>query len=147
MTGQRLTSKKFDQGLFDADDNAKLLVVDWLVSRGNRAWVNPDQFGIDVLCENARGSFGVEVEVKHAWSGRLFPFDVVHWAERKRKFCGPDSWFVMLSSDRSQCLVASGIDVGSSPVVVKQTKFTDQESFMAVPLQKCFRVVLRSEPI
>ena len=87
------------------------------------------------------------MEVKHAWSGRLFPFDVVHWAERKRKFCGPDSWFVMLSSDRSQCLVASGIDVGSSPVVVKQTKFTDQESFMAVPLQKCFRVVLRSEPI
>ena len=142
-TGHGSTLKKFDQQLFDADDPAKHLIVDWLVARGNRAWVNPDQFGIDVLCENSRGSFGVDVEVKHNWVSGRFPFDVVHWAERKRKFCGPDSWFVMLSSDRGQALVASGGDVGASPVVVKDTRLTQGESFMAVPLSKCFRVELR----
>lgn len=132
--------KKFDQDLFDSNDDAKLLVVAWLNARRNRATVNPDQFGIDVLCENSRGSFGVEVEVKHNWVDGRFPFDVVHWAERKRKFCQPDSWFVMLSSDRRQALVASGVDVGASPVVVKDTRLTVGESFMAVPLSKCFRV-------
>jgi hypothetical protein len=41
--------KPFSQDLFDADDNAKHLVIDYLQTQGLDLVVNPDQYGIDLI--------------------------------------------------------------------------------------------------
>jgi hypothetical protein len=79
-------SKVFDQKHYDDDDNAKHQVIAWLESKGFMAWVNSDQFGIDVQGVRKGISYEFEVEVKHNWKGREFPFDTVHFSNRKRKF-------------------------------------------------------------
>lgn len=129
--------KQFDPKLYDADDNAKEQVIRWLEMRGNQAWVNPDTYGIDLLCLAGNTIYGVEVEVKHNWSGANFPFAEVHWPIRKIKFAEQgNSWFFMLNNERTHMAVANGELLLSSPIIQKQTKYTDLESFVAVPLNQ-----------
>lgn len=131
-------SKPFDERLYEADDNAKHLVIDYLQGRGNHAAVNPDQYGIDLVCENPAGEeFLVEVEVKHNWVGE-FQFPDVHWPVRKLKFAQlSGSWFFMLNHDRTQAIVCAGSVLARCEVVTKSTKYTDSEQFLAVPKGFC----------
>jgi hypothetical protein len=131
-------SKPFDERLYEADDNAKHLVIDYLRGRGNLCDVNPDQYGIDLVCENPAGEeFVVEVEVKHNWVGD-FAFPDVHWPVRKLKFAQQSgSWFFMLNHDRTQAIVCAGSVLARSEVVTKSTKYTDSEQFLAVPTRFC----------
>lgn len=133
-------SKVFSQAHYDADDNAKYDLIAWLRAKGFKAWVNPDQYGIDVLATSLGGErFEFEVEVKHNWNECGFPFDLVHWSARKLKFAKPNrlNWFVMFSSDRSQALFVSGEVMLDSDVVEKDTKYSQGEWFIAVPVWRC----------
>ena len=133
-----VVSKVFSTEHYNADDNAKHQVIEWLVTRGFMAWVNPDQYGIDVqgVCRGLCYEF--EVEVKHNWSGATFPFDTIHFSNRKRKFATPDklTWFVMLNDERTHALLVSGETFLDAPIVQKDTIYTQKELFVAISVSK-----------
>jgi hypothetical protein len=129
--------KPFDPVLYEADDNAKFIVIRWLEQNGFTAWVNPDQYGIDVLAERDGDQYGFEVEVKHNWQGEKFPYNTVHFSARKQKFIGWNHFFTMLNDERSCVLVVDENVLRSADVVNKATKYTSDELFIAVPLSQC----------
>lgn len=130
--------KKFSQELYDRDDFAKELVIRFLQQNSFIAWVNEDQYGIDVIAEKDGDVFEIEVEVKHNWKGRDFPYDSVHFSERKRKFIKPSKFnvFWMLNDDWSWALLIDGLQMSEAPVIVKDTIYTTNEKFIAVPIDQ-----------
>lgn len=127
--------KPFSEELYAQDDLAKFVVIDWLKTIGITAWVNPDNYGIDLLGERGAESFQIEVEVKHNWSGRIFPFDTLHFSARKLKFLDAKATvkFITLNHEWSHLAIVDGEDLGSSPIVKKKTKYTDEEEFIEIP--------------
>lgn len=132
-----MMKKPFDVELYDADDNAKYTIIEWLYNNGFVAWVNPDKYGIDVLATRDGDQYGFEVEVKHNWQGEKFPFRTVHFSARKQKFIGWNHFFTMLNDDRTCVLVVDEQALRSAEIVSKQTKYTSDELFIAVPKQLC----------
>jgi hypothetical protein len=129
-------SKVFSEDHYNADDNAKYKVIEWLVTKGFMAWVNPDQYGIDVQGVLKGECYEFEVEVKHNWTGSVFPFDTIHFSNRKRKFATADklTWFVMLNDERTHALLISGATFLAAPIVTKNTIYTQAEQFVAIPV-------------
>ena len=138
-------SKVFSEDHYNADDNAKYKVIEWLVAKGFMAWVNPDQYGIDVQGVRNGGCYEFEVEVKHNWSGSMFPFDTIHFSNRKRKFATPDnlSWFVMLNDERTYALMISGATFLAAPVVTKNTIYTNNEEFVSIAVAEGTLITLQ----
>lgn len=131
--------KPFDQELYDNDDDAKLIVIDWLKRFDFDAHVNPDQYGIDVLASKRKNNYAFEVEVKHNWTGEYFPYETVHFSSRKEKFLDDErqTFFVMLNHELTHGLVVTREALKSSERVNKNTKYTSDESFMSVPIGRC----------
>lgn len=130
--------KRFSQELYDRDDFAKELVINYLKARGYTAWVNENQYGIDVMAEKDDDLFEIEVEVKHNWKGKDFPYDSVHFSERKRKFIKPSAFnvFWMLNDDWSWALLIDGLQMSEAPTIVKDTIYTEAERFISVPVSQ-----------
>jgi hypothetical protein len=115
--------KPFSLELYTDNDNAKELVIKWLESKGCTAWVNPDQYDIDLLFKNPSGDYySCEVEVKHNWKGAKFPFKTMHIPARKLKFATDNSIFVVLNSE----------DLRKAPIVRKNTIYTKGEYFVEI---------------
>lgn len=132
-------SKPFSQELYDRDDAAKEFVIDYFTIRhGFVVYVNPDPYGIDLIVENERGRFELEVEVKHNWKGDKFPYKTIHFAARKLKFAeNPERVnFIMLNDDWTYGMVIDGETFASSPVIVKDTIYTTRERFIEIPVDK-----------
>jgi hypothetical protein len=132
-------SKPFDKDLYDANDPAKEFVIKFFTERyGFLVYVNPDPYGIDLIVENERGTFELEVEVKHNWKGKRFPFQTVHFAARKLKFANkPENvHFIMLNSDWTYALLIDGVTFSNSPIVNKDTYLTKNERFVSVIANK-----------
>lgn len=132
--------KPFSNSLYNANDTAKDTFIKWLQAQEIEAWVNPDQYGIDVLSKNKAGiEHAWEVEVKHNWKGAEFPFDSLHYSNRKQKFLNtPKSVsFVTFNSERSHLLISKGVDLAAAEVVVKDTIYTKGEKFIEIPVEKC----------
>lgn len=136
-----MTYKPFDKDLYDENDDAKELVIKWLAANGIEARVNPDQYGIDLLSKTKK----YEVEVKHNWTGAVFPYDEVHFPMRKLKFATEDAVFVMLNHERTHALLVPGNVIKFSPRVTKSTKYTQNEKFIEVLVSKCEFVQLLGE--
>ncbi len=130
--------KPFDQDLYDKDDNAKFVVIDYLSTLGIQARVNPDPYGIDLLADWYGDAYEIEVEVKHNWSGAEFPFDSLHYSARKVKFLNQNAHvrFITLNNEWTHAAVVNGKDLLTCKIVEKKTKYTEQESFIEVPLDK-----------
>jgi hypothetical protein len=130
-------SKPFDRNLYNADDSAKDIFVDWLRSKYFEAEINPDQYGIDVLSNWCGDDTGVEVEVKHNWRGAKFPYSSVHFASRKYKFLEGTKHvrFVMFNHERTHILVVEGKEFNK--LITKNTIYTDGESFFEIPVKNC----------
>lgn len=135
-------SKPFDRNLYNADDSVKDIFVDWLRSQGFKAKINPDKYGIDVLCDWLGPDTGVEVEVKHNWKGANFPFKSVHFASRKYKFLEANNHvrFVMFNHDRTHILIVEAKEFNK--IVTKDTIYTSGESFFEIPIANCTIVSL-----
>jgi hypothetical protein len=133
------SKKTFTKQHYDKDDNAKHQIIQWLEKMKFKAWVNPDQYGIDVLATKKMRKYEFEVEVKHNWKGDHFPFDTVHFAARKLKFAKPTkfNWFVMLNDERTHALFVSGKVLLDSPVVKKDTIYTKNERFVEIQADRC----------
>ena len=136
---QAMNSKNFDPTLSTANDDAKFQVIDWLRAKGFDAQVNPDQYGVDVICSKGGIEYQVEVEVKHNWTSDEFPFPSVHVGGRKKKFVeDPENVFLfMLNHRRTQLLIIKGIDMREAPLVTNDTKYTADEKFIEIPIDKC----------
>lgn len=126
--------KPFDQAIYDEDDNAKEQIIEWLAKNGITATVNEDKYAIDLVTPNGAG---IEVEVKHNWKGKKFPYDCVHFSARKTKFAKPNTFFAMLNDERDHVLITTGEAVFESPIVSKRTKYTRWEQFIEIPISKC----------
>lgn len=142
-------TKPFDQNLYDADDSAKNDLIEWLKVRGFDAWVNPDQYGIDVLGIYDDRYYAFEVEVKHNWKDEIFPFDSVHYSARKRKFVLPDcaTFFVTMNDQRTHMLMVNGKDFMAGKVIQKNTIYTTAEWFVEVPTSRCIFRALEKESL
>lgn len=133
-------NKPFSQDLYDKDDEAKEFVMLYFQERyGFIVYVNPDQYGIDLIVENARGTFELEVEVKHGWKGEKFPFRSLHFAGRKIKFAKNPAHvhFITLNDDWTYGLLTSGETIAGAKVITKDTIYTKNEKFVEVPIDKC----------
>ena len=140
-------TKPFDPVLYEKDDNAKDLWVSYLQSaKSYKAWINPDQYGIDVLAEKNGLQYSFEVEVKHNWKGNVFPFSNVHFSARKLKFANDQgrNFFIMLNHERDIALAVSGKTMLNSAVVTKNTIYTQNERFVEVPVSHCLFVQITS---
>ena len=125
--------KPFSLELYADNDNAKELVIKWLESKGYTAWVNPDQYGIDLLFKNQLGGYySCEVEVKHNWKGAKFPFKTMHIPARKLKFATDNAIFVVLNSERTHLIMLHGEDLRKAPIVRKDTIYTEGEYFVEI---------------
>ena len=133
--------KPFSQELYDADDDAKLLMLAWLWKyQPDLNWrVNPDQYGIDLVCDS---HWTVEVEVRHSWTGHTFPFDTLHLPWRKNKFAADGSFFVVMNHERDYALVVDSSSVGAATTIWKDTKYTALERFIQIPLHECLTINL-----
>lgn len=128
--------KPFDLDLYNADDNAKELVIQWLKGYGYIVDVNPDQYGIDLIgTDNTGKAIAVEVEVKHHWKGSHFPFRTVHVSARKQKFVRPDAYLVMVNHERSHCLTLNYEVLSKATLVTKPTVYTTDEQFLQVDVE------------
>lgn len=131
------TSKPFDRNLYEADDSVKEIFITKLHSMGFEAEVNPDKYGIDILSNWAGPNTGIEIEIKHNWRGKEFPFKTVHFAARKFKFLNQtkEVKFVMFNHDRTHVLVVDGKEF--KKIVTKNTIYTDEETFYEIPIENC----------
>lgn len=130
--------KAFDKDLYDRDDNAKHIVIEWLQTLGVTAWVNPDQYGIDLLGTGELGDYQIEVEVKQNWSGERFPFKTIHYSARKLKFIVPNTnlRFVTLNKEWTHACVVHGEALEQAKKIEKNTRYTTEESFLEIPISK-----------
>lgn len=130
--------KPFDQKLYDQDDNAKEIVIEWLSTFDIIARVNPDPYGIDLLAHGPNGNYDIEVEVKHNWKGERFPFETVHFSARKTKFVThlPNNIFVMLNHEWTYALIITGEVMQASKKIRKDTTYTKQEEFLQVQVSR-----------
>jgi hypothetical protein len=137
-----MSSKEFCSEQYRADDVAKNAVGKWLASRWGftNVRVNPDRYGIDLLAEHEGRSFGIEVEVKHNWKGRNFPFSSVHYSARKIKFLEAQEvvYFVTVNDDRTNLLLVSSEDLHTLKLVKKDTSYTASEWFIEIPIDKTY---------
>lgn len=131
--------KPFSQTTYEADDNAKHLIVDLFRNTyGCQTWVNGDKYGIDLIGKDNNATFGVEVEVKHEWTEEFhFPWDTVHIPARKVKFIDthPVVYYAVVNHWRTFALITSTARFDQCKLVRKDTKHTRQEWFMAIPLE------------
>lgn len=133
-----MTYKPFDKKLYDVNDDAKELIITWLQNNGFKAWVNPDQYGIDLIYHDETEKHQYcEVEVKHNWKGARFPFATVHFPKRKLKFANKDSMFAMLNHQRTHALIISGQQFLDAPRIHKDTVYTNNEEFIEITISDC----------
>ena len=88
--------------------------------------------------------YQLEVEVKHNWTGSIFPYKTLHFSERKRKFIDGEriTMFVTINHDRTHALVASDAQLSVASVIVKDTSYTTQEKFLEVQAHACQLITL-----
>jgi hypothetical protein len=128
--------KPFDLDLYNADDNAKELVIQWLSTYGYNMEVNPDTYGIDLIgTDNTGKHITVEVEVKHHWTGAHFPFRTVHVSARKQKFVRPNAYLVMVNHERTHVLTLDYETLSQARLVTKPTIYTTDEQFLQVDVE------------
>ena len=141
-------AKPFSEALYTENDDAKHQIVEWLLANNfDQAYINPDQYGIDILAEKDGQKYEIEVEVKHNWKGQRFPFGEVHFPARKRKFAKDSEyvWFVMLNHERTHALIVDGFDFVRGTLVRKNTSEYDNDMFVEIPTFNCRFITLEKE--
>lgn len=141
------SKKPFSKHLYDNDDSAKHIIVDWLNGMGFQAEINPERYGIDVVSVPA-GLVGIEVEVKHNWKGPTFQYDTLHYSWRKTKFLdSAESIFFITLNHEKDCMLIVGEDAlqkAAKQAIYKDTKYTSHEMFMEIPIADCEYVQLNN---
>jgi hypothetical protein len=140
-----MVSKKFDKELYAENDRIAREKAKSYFSRLNfQISDNPDQYGPDLILTDGTQTCFVECEIKHNWSGDVFPFETIQFPERKAKFARMGVVFFMLNHQLTRAIVVPGNIVLSSPVTEVPNKYvTSGENFFQVPLIKA--VIVKTE--
>ena len=134
--------KKFDKELFNENDPAKYLAIEYFKKSGKNAIVNPKRYGIDLIVDD---EFYCEVEVKRRWSGENFIYGDLQIPFRKSKFITADKpvIFMVMNLERTHAFLVKGEDVMNSKVDEVSNKYARQgEYFYKVSLDKLTKVKL-----
>ena len=129
--------KPFDTDTYANNDDAKHAVIDLFRYWGCTIGVNADDYGIDLVGREKDGTvFGVEVEVKHNWTGPEFPFTTIHYSARKTKLIDSmdEVWFCTVNHDRTHCALLCVSALDNIKLVRKQTSVTSTEWFLEFPI-------------
>lgn len=130
--------KPFDPAVFAADDPVKHRVIELFRRWNCDLRVNADEYGVDLIGKDrATGDvFGVEVEVKHNWTGSFFPFTTVHYSARKLKFLDafPQLHMATVNSEHTHVLILDVHTHDTARMVRKQTSVTASEWFIEFPV-------------
>jgi hypothetical protein len=142
MSGDRLF-KRFDKSLYNANDPAKLLAIEYFNKIGKPTVVNPDKYGIDLIVNN---EFFCEVEVKHSWKGVDFKYDTLQIPFRKSKFGESTTlptMFMVMNTNRTHAFLVEGKDVLASPIKEVPNKYMYKgEYFYQIPIDKLTKIAL-----
>lgn len=129
--------KPFSVDLYNKNDNAKELIIKLLQDKGLKAWINPDKYGIDVIAQRDNNPYiYYEVEVKHNWTGAVFPFQTIHIPARKLKFANYRCRFVILNAERTHMIVVPASKLLESAIITKSTIYTQGEQFVEVSINE-----------
>ena len=136
--------KRFDKTLYNANDDAKYLAIEWFKNNGKTAVVNPKKYGIDLIVDD---NFYCEVEVKHSWKGENFKFETLQIPARKQKFAELDKQaiFMVMNSERTYAFLVEDKDVLNSPLVEVPNKYKFKgEYFFQIPKEKLTLIKLEN---
>ena len=88
--------KPFSEKLHAQDDTAaKKALSKFFPKDGVELKEPPSQYDVDFfLVKNKKKVANLEVEVKHAWDQKEYPYEDVRYAYRKKKFCNEKTFFV-----------------------------------------------------
>ncbi len=143
-------SKPFSPKLYADNDDAKILVIDYLEANGFSAGINSDDYGIDLLAKHLQTNknYELEVEVKHNWKGPMFQYKTLHFPGRKLKFVkdSDQTVFFILNHERTHAYWVKGSVLAKCPIVVKDTIYTKNERFIEVAIDNCHLLDL-SKPL
>jgi hypothetical protein len=121
------SQQRHDESIWAQD-----LFVDILNYKTERnAKVNDNIYGIDVVTDE----YDFEIEIKHNWVGREFIYETMHYAERKRKFISPRSFFVTFNSDATRYFITHSSALKDQNIIMKDTKYSTLELFVVVPVR------------
>ena len=141
-----METKPFNYKLYKENDTrGKMAVKKFLESTGEvSVKVNPNTYEIDLIAIDKTGmEFYIECEVKLGWKGELFPFDDVRIPYRKVKYAFPGALFFVLNEECTFALWTVSSNVVSSPVGIVPTKYTSNEKFFKVPLEKMTMIEIK----
>ncbi len=94
---------------------------------------------IDVTIDNNL-TFGVEVLIKKCWkTNKKFPYSTIDIEARKlKKQYDNVKYFIVLSDDLLSCMMISGKVFRKSPFKIKNTKYTVNEEFISINIEKSY---------
>lgn len=133
--------KPFDPAVFAADDPVKHKVIALFQQANCDVRENADLYGIDLVGRdrNTNDLFGIEVEVKHNWTGPHFPFTTVHYSARKLKFLDvfPQIHMATFNSEHTHVLIVNVHEHDELRMIRKHTSVTASEWFIEFPTVGC----------
>lgn len=131
--------KRFDVNLYNENDPAKFIALEYLKKKGMKAEINPNKFGVDIIVND---KIGCEVEVKLGWNGEKFPFDTLDLSERKQKFvleyerANKPLFLMIFNKEKNRALLVNRKSMKPVRLITKKTKFTSNERFFRIPLDE-----------
>jgi len=137
VRGDLVATKSFNHKDFlNFDQQAREKATRYLANAGYLVKDNPDQYGIDLLCECKKSNkpFGVEVEIKKGWRGE-FDFETLHIPYRKKKFVDQNALFFVFSSHLFSVAIVSSTVIRNCNVIEKENyKVEGKEKFFDIPV-------------
>jgi hypothetical protein len=135
-------------------DIVKNLIIEHLECKGYVAYINPDKYGIDLLARKNGHLFYFEIEVKNwSFTGQHdFPFETVHFTNRKKKF-GNDFHYIIINKENTYALIADSRQIfRPENLIIKQVNrngLNADEQFYSLPKDKVrfFKLAKKDETV
>jgi hypothetical protein len=104
---------------------------------------NVDKYGIDLIVYKqyddifiAIGGIEVESHSKY-WGGYTFPFFSVHFLVRKKKYAGPNNFYLMTAADLKNVCLCPFDTVTEAEIIYVDSKYVTEEPIYDVPVELC----------
>jgi len=122
-------SNKYDVGAKDA-------TIAYFTSIGVDIQANPTPMKQDLVAVKNGNTFYVECEVKGGWNDRPFPFLDIRILERKRKYFGSKTLFVVWNTTFNRFVMFWADHIKHLPVtIVAHSWAPEGEGFTIIPLE------------
>ena len=117
-----------------SDNKSKQEAIKFLKQRGYKLISDDEVYTYDLRMKKGDKIVLIEVEHKRVWGGDDFPYPTVDVPYRKIK--NEADIFIMFNNDYTVLFITPMDTVKESPTSLKNTKYTKQERFFNIPLNK-----------